>query len=128
VCGAAVASRYPAVGKVVPYVRGGVGAFCTQHWHHPQWGEKALDLLAAGKSPEDVLADLLRDDPQREQRQVGIVDAKGRAANRNPSGAEKSSEYWGAMTGKFYACQGNTLAGREVITAMSQAYESTPGT
>jgi uncharacterized Ntn-hydrolase superfamily protein len=127
ICGAAVASKYPAVGKVVPYVRGGVGAFCTQHWHNPKIGDKALDLLAEGKPPEEVLTELLRDDPQREQRQLGIIDAKGRAANRNPSGAEKSSEYWGAMTGKFYACQGNTLAGPQVISAMSQAYESTPG-
>jgi uncharacterized Ntn-hydrolase superfamily protein len=115
------------VGKVVPYVRAGVGAFCTQHWHNPKFGEKALDLLADGKPPEEVLTELLRDDPQREQRQLGIIDVRGRAANRNPSGAEKSSEYWGAMTGRFYACQGNTLAGREVITAMAQAYEVTPG-
>jgi len=127
ICGAAVASKYPAVGKVVPYVRAGAGAFCTQHWHNPKWGEKALDLLADGKPPEEVLTELLRDDPQREQRQLGIIDIKGRAANRNPSGAEKSSEYWGAMTGKFYACQGNTLAGREVITAMGRAYEETRG-
>ncbi|MBI2478570.1 MAG: DUF1028 domain-containing protein [Planctomycetia bacterium] len=39
VCGAAVASKYPAVGKVVPYVRAEVGAFCTQHHHVPKWGE-----------------------------------------------------------------------------------------
>jgi uncharacterized Ntn-hydrolase superfamily protein len=128
VCGAAVASKYPAVGKVVPYVRAGVGAFCTQHWHNPKFGEKALDLLADGKPPEEVLTELLRGDPQREQRQLGIIDVKGRAANRNPSAAERSSEYWGAMTGKFYACQGNTLAGREVITAMGRAYEETEGT
>jgi len=51
VCGAAVASKYPAVGEVVPYVRAGVGAFCTQHWHNPEWGEKALDLLEQGKLP-----------------------------------------------------------------------------
>ncbi|NLS97861.1 MAG: DUF1028 domain-containing protein [Planctomycetaceae bacterium] len=38
-CGAAVASKYPAVGKVVPYVRAGVGGFCTQHHHVPTWGE-----------------------------------------------------------------------------------------
>src|SRR6516225_1804883 len=55
VCGAAVASKYPAVGKVVPYVRAGVGAFCTQHWHNPDWGRQALDLLAAGTPPEEVL-------------------------------------------------------------------------
>jgi len=127
VCGAAVASKYPAVGKVVPYVRGGVGAFCTQHWHNPKIGDRALDLLAEGKPPEDVLAELLRDDPQREQRQLAIIDAKGRAANRNPTGAGKPSEYWGAMTGKYYACQGNTLAGPQVITAMSNAYEGTTG-
>jgi uncharacterized Ntn-hydrolase superfamily protein len=127
ICGAAVASKYPAVGKVVPYVRGGVGAFCTQHWHNPKIGDKALDLLSEGKPPEEVLTELLRDDPQREQRQLGIIDAKGRAANRNPSGAGKPSEYWGAMTGKYYACQGNTLAGPQVITAMSKAYESTTG-
>jgi uncharacterized Ntn-hydrolase superfamily protein/inosine-uridine nucleoside N-ribohydrolase len=127
VCGAAVASKYPAVGKVVPYVRGGVGAFCTQHWHNPKFGDKALDLLADGKPPEEALTELLRGDPQREQRQLAIIDAKGRAANRNPSAAEESSEYWGAMTGKFYACQGNTLTGREVITAMARAYEETAG-
>ena len=47
-CGAAVASKYPAVGKVVPYVKPGVGAFCTQHYHHPPWGPQALQLLGVG--------------------------------------------------------------------------------
>jgi uncharacterized Ntn-hydrolase superfamily protein len=117
ICGAAVASKYPAVGKVVPYVRAGIGAFCTQHWHNPKFGDKALDLLADGKAPEEVLTELLRGDPQREQRQLAIIDVQGRAANRNPSGAEKSSDYWGA----------NTLTGREVITAMALAYEETAG-
>jgi len=127
ICGAAVASKYPAVGKVVPYVRAGVGAFCTQHWHDPNFGDRALDLLAEGQAPEEVLATLLKDDPRREQRQLAIIDIEGRAANRNPAFAEKSSRYWGGMSGRFYACQGNTLAGREVIVAMSQAYEETEG-
>jgi uncharacterized Ntn-hydrolase superfamily protein len=127
VVGAIVASKYPAVGKVVPYVRAGVGGFCTQHWHEPRYGERALDLLAAGKPPEEVLADLLRDDPQREKRQLAIIDMTGRAANRNPSQADPSGIYWGAMSGRFYACQGNTLAGREVIVAMARAYEETRG-
>jgi uncharacterized Ntn-hydrolase superfamily protein len=127
VCGAAVASKYPAVGKVVPSVRAGVGAFCTQHWHHPEWREPALDRLEKGEPPEEVLTELLRDDARREQRQLAIIDIRGRAANRNPSGADESSRYWGAMTGRYYACQGNTLNGREVITAMAQAYEETKG-
>ncbi len=31
------------------------------------------------------------------------------------------------MSGRFYACQGNTLADREVIVAMAKAYEETKG-
>lgn len=127
VCGAAVASKYPAVGRVVPYVRAGVGAFCTQHWHNPEWGERALDALAEGKLPEAVLAELLKDDAKRDKRQLAIIDMQGRAANRNPAKADPSGIYWGAMSGRFYACQGNTLTGREVIVAMAKAYEATQG-
>lgn len=127
VCGAAVASRYPAVGRVVPYVRAGVGAFCTQHWHEPKWGERALDLLAQGKLAEEVLAELLRDDPRRDKRQLAIIDMEGRAANRNPAKADPSGVYWGALSGRYYACQGNTLTGRDVVVAMAKAYEETTG-
>ena len=127
VCGAAVASKYPGVGRIVPYVRAGVGAFCTQHWHNPQWGEEALDLLAAGHGSEEVLGILLKDDPRRDKRQLAIIDMQGRAANRNPANADPSGIYWGAMSGRFYACQGNTLTGRQVIVAMAEAYEETEG-
>ena len=127
ICGAAVASKYPAVGKVVPYVRAGVGAFCTQHWHVPKWGERALDLLEVGKRPEAVFLELLKDDEQAEQRQLGIVDIYGRTAVHNPTASGKISYYFGAMTGRHYTVQGNTLTGREVITAMAQAYEDTKG-
>lgn len=127
VCGAAVASKYPSVGKIVPYVRAGVGAFCTQHWHNPDWGELALDLLAKRYLPEQVLAELLRNDAQRDKRQLAIIDMSGRAANRNPAKADPSGTWWGAVSGKYYACQGNTLVGREVIFAMARAYEDTEG-
>lgn len=126
-CGAAVASKYPAVGRVVPYARAGVGAFCTQHWHNPKWGEKALDLLSSGKLPEQVLGELLRDDEKRDKRQLAIIDMQGRAANRNPADADKGGYYWGAMSGRYYAVQGNTLAGRQVVTEMARAYEETKG-
>lgn len=127
ICGAAVASKYPAVGKVVPYVRADVGAFCTQHYHVPMWGERALDLLQSGQRPDAVLVELLKDDKSPEQRQLAIIDMQGRAAVHNPTAAAAGSQYWGAMTGRFYCCQGNTLAGRKVIVAMSRAYEDTQG-
>jgi len=126
-CGAAVASMYPAVGRVVPYVRADVGAFCTQHYHVPEWGEKALDLLAEKKQPEQALADLLGADKQPGQRQLAIINMDGRAVVHNPSDAPAGSLYWGAMTGRYYACQGNTLVGSEVITSMAAAYEKTEG-
>src|SRR5579859_927050 len=77
VCGAAVASKFPAVGKVVAHARAGVGAFCTQHFGVKDWGPKALDLLGDGKLPEEVLADLLKPDKNPGGRQLGIIDMKG---------------------------------------------------
>jgi uncharacterized Ntn-hydrolase superfamily protein len=127
ICGAAVASKYPDVGHEVPFARAGVGAFCTQHWGEPKWGERALDLLADGKLPEDVLGELLRDDPRRDQRQLAIIDMSGRAAHRNPAKAGGDSLYWGAMSGRYYSCQGNTLTGRDVIVGTAKAYEETKG-
>ncbi len=127
ICGAVVASKYPAVGKIVPYARASVGAFCTQHWHNPEWGALALDLLAKGYPPEQVLTELLRDDAQREKRQLALVDMSGRVANHNPAMADPSGIWWGAVSGKYYSCQGNTLVGREVVFAMARAYEETDG-
>ena len=126
-CGAAVASKFPAVGKVVPYVRAGVGAFCTQHAHNPDWGEPALDMLASGKLPEQVLGELLASDTSPGKRQLAIIDMQGRAANRNCWDSVPECEWWGSMAGKHHACQGNTLVGRTVITAMAEAFEETKG-
>jgi uncharacterized Ntn-hydrolase superfamily protein len=104
-----------------------VGAFCTQHWLIKGAGPGALDMLEAGKLPEDVLTELVRDDPQEGKRQLGIVDIKGRTASRNCFNADPSGWYWGSMAGRYYTCQGNTLTGREVIEAMAKAYETTKG-
>jgi uncharacterized Ntn-hydrolase superfamily protein len=127
ICGAAVASKYPGVGKVVPSVRAGVGAFCTQHYHRDEWRTEAIALLEKGKSPAAVLAELLANDDAPGERQLAIINAKGVTAVHNPTDAEESSRYWGAMSGRYYSCQGNTLAGREVITSMAKAYEETKG-
>ncbi|MBI2807365.1 MAG: DUF1028 domain-containing protein [Planctomycetes bacterium] len=126
-CGAAVASRFPAVGKVVAHARAGVGAFCTQHHDVRRLAPKALDLLADKNLPEEVLTAVLKDDPQPGMRQLGIIDMHGRSAQRHPVTAPKASNYWGGMSGRFYVCQGNTLHGREVIVAMGKAYEETKG-
>jgi uncharacterized Ntn-hydrolase superfamily protein len=127
VSGAAVASMYPAVGKVVAHARADVGAFCTQHYGLQKWGPQALDMLEAGKLPEEVLTELLKNDKGYGGRQVGIIDMKGRSAQRHPISAPAGSNYWGGMSGRFYVCQGNTLTGNEVIIAMGKAFEETKG-
>ena len=70
-----------------------------------------------------MLAHLLRDDPNSGKRQLAIIDMQGRTATRNPVDADSSSAWWGGISGKFYACQGNTLVGPNVVTAMADAYE-----
>src|SRR5213080_1764228 len=75
--GVAVASRFFAVGAVVPWARAGVGAVATQSYANTTFGPRGLDLLARGATPAEALAILLRDDADREKRQVGIVSAGG---------------------------------------------------
>ena len=88
---------------------------------------EVVDMLASGKRPEAVFLELLRQDPAAEMRQLAIIDLQGRAAVHNPTQAPARSRYWGAITGRYYCCQGNTLAGRQVISEMARAYETTEG-
>jgi uncharacterized Ntn-hydrolase superfamily protein len=122
--GVAVASRVLAVGAVVPYAQAGVGAIATQAFANTTYGPKGLALLRKGLTPEQVLKRLLAEDKDREHRQVGIVDAKGRAIAFT---GKKCLPLAGHLVGKGYAVQGNILAGEQVVKAMAQAFESTKG-
>ncbi len=73
-------SKFPNVRAVVPWARAGVGAVATQSFAKVSFGNDGLDLLERGATAEEALSILLRNDPLREQRQVGIVDARGHAA------------------------------------------------
>jgi uncharacterized Ntn-hydrolase superfamily protein len=84
-------------------------------------------MLEVGRRPEEVFLNLLKDDEHAEQRQLAIADMKGRTSVHNPTASGKNSYYFGAMTGKNYCVQGNTLTGREVIAAMAKSFEDTQG-
>src|SRR5574342_592483 len=75
--GVAVASRFFAVGVVVPWARAGVGAVATQSFANTTYGPRGLELLAQGLSAEEVVKVLTRSDDGREQRQLGVVAAGG---------------------------------------------------
>jgi uncharacterized Ntn-hydrolase superfamily protein len=122
--GVVVASKFPAVGAVVPWARAGMGAVATQSYANTSFGPRALDLLAEGAGADETVARLLRDDDGREQRQVGVVDASGAAATFT---GRECMPWAGGRTGAGYACQGNILVGEGVIEEMARAYEGADG-
>ncbi|MEW6338644.1 MAG: DUF1028 domain-containing protein [Acidobacteriota bacterium] len=122
--GVAVASRFFAVGTVVPHARAGVGAVATQAFAHTLFGPRGLDLLERGATPDETLAVLLRADGDRDRRQVGIVDARGASITFTGTGA---NAWAGGRRGPGYAIQGNILAGEAVVAAMEQAYLASSG-
>ena len=122
--GIGVASKFLAVGAVVPWAKAGVGAIATQSFANTSYGPNGLDLLAKGKSAEETIKALTDEDQQKDQRQVGIIDANGNAATFTGS---KCQAWAGGKTGKNYACQGNILAGEAVVTGMAKAFEDAKG-
>ncbi len=122
--GVAVASKFLAVGSVVPWAKAGVGAIATQSHANTTYGPKGLELLSEGKSADEVIKQLTIDDMSKDVRQVGIIDAKGNAATF--TGA-KCMVWAGGKTGKHYACQGNILAGETVVDDMAKAFEESSG-
>lgn len=122
--GIGVASKYLAVGSVVPWAQPGVGAVATQAFVNARYGPDGLELLAKGKSAEEVVKELTEADRGRDFRQLGIVDAKGNPASFT---GEKCSKWAGGKVGKNYCCQGNLLTGEEVVTEMAKAFEKANG-
>ena len=122
--GVAVASKFIAVGALVPWAEANVGAIATQALANISYGPRGLELLRRGYSAKKVLQILISDDSQREERQVGIVDSKGEAAAFTGS---KCYPYAGHIIGENYAVQGNILTGPEVLEEMAKAFEQTKG-
>jgi uncharacterized Ntn-hydrolase superfamily protein len=122
--GIAVASKFPAVGAIVPWAQTNAGAVATQSFANTSFGPLGLQMMAAGISADETLAKLLMDDSDRELRQVGLVDGKGHAATFTGNGC---FPWAGGVTGKGYAIQGNILPGARVIPAMEKKFLATKG-
>ncbi|MHA1329044.1 MAG: DUF1028 domain-containing protein [Promethearchaeota archaeon] len=122
--GVAVQSKFVAVGSLVPHARANVGAIATQAYANTSYGPKGLALLEQGYSAKEVIEILIEDDDLKEERQVGIVDSRGNVYSYT---GEKCFEWAGHVIGKNHACQGNILASKEVVKAMSKAFINTSG-
>jgi len=123
--GVAVASRFFAVGAVVPWAEAGVGAVATQSYANTTFGRRGLELMKSGLSPDEAMRQLLASDDNPNQRQVGIVAADGKSSTYTGD----SCLFWaGGRNGPNYAIQGNILAGEAVVTEMEKAFLQTQGT
>src|SRR3954462_5745932 len=78
--GVAVQSRFLAVGSVVPWAEPHVGAIATQSYANPRYGPDGLALLREGRTAEETVEALSSADEGRDELQVEIDDAAGRAA------------------------------------------------
>ncbi len=118
--GVAVQSKFLAVGSVVPWAEPLVGAIATQSYANPRYGPDGLALLREGRSAEEVVELLTAADDGRAERQVGVVDAQGRAATFT---GEACHDWAGGRTGNNYAAQGNILVSQETVDALAVTFE-----
>jgi len=122
--GIAVQSRAFSVGAGVPWAEAGVGAVATQSNTNESFGPRGLALMRSGYTARETLDILLGADPGRENRQVGIVDARGRAATFT---GEECGTWAGDSTEVDLSVQGNLLAGPDVVRDMVTAFHRTEG-
>jgi uncharacterized Ntn-hydrolase superfamily protein len=122
--GVAVASKFLAVGSMVPAAVAGVGAVATQAEANVAYKGLALAHLDEGATASVALQRLIEEDHGRAHRQVGIVDMEGGSATHT---GNECIPWAGGVHGEGYAIQGNCLVGGEVIETMQQTWlESDP--
>jgi uncharacterized Ntn-hydrolase superfamily protein len=122
--GVAVQSHWFSVGSLVTWAEPGVGAVATQSFVEPAYGPNALALLRTGVEPGAALAQLVAADPQAAVRQVGVVDAQGRAAAHT---GDRCIQFAGHHVGAGYTVQANLMGNDKVVPAMARAFETTGG-
>jgi len=123
--GVAVASKFFAVGTVVPWAKAGVGAVATQAFANTTFGWRGLELLEKGATPDEAVEILLRGDDNPGQRQIGIVSADGSSATYT---GEQCLKWAGGRHGPNYAIQGNILVGEDVVASMEEEFLKADGT
>ncbi len=122
--GVAVQSHWFSVGSIVTWAEAGVGAVATQSFVDPGYGLRGLDLMRKGVAAPAALEQLVAADPQRDGRQVAMIDAQGRVnAYTGPSAIAAAGHRVGAQ----YSVQANMMANEKIWPAMAEAFESAKG-
>src|SRR5256712_8636822 len=122
--GVSVQSKFLAVGSVVPWAEPHVGAIATQAYANPRYGPNGLQLLRDGLSAQEVVDRLTGEDEGRSERQLGVVDAQGRAATYT---GEECLDWAGGRTGHGHAAPGNISVSKETVHAPAATFEAANG-
>src|SRR5215210_2918858 len=140
--GVAVQSKFPNVGGIVPWAQAGVGAVATQSLGNTAYGERGLELLAQGATAEEALRIIMRTDTMLQDRQVGIVDARGNAASftgkstfdwaggRTGGDGRAAGQAGGkgqVITGRGYTAQANIMVSDETVKNLAETFERSKG-
>jgi uncharacterized Ntn-hydrolase superfamily protein len=138
--GVAVESKFPNVGGIVPWGQAGIGAVATQSLGNTAYGEKGLELIAHGATAEEALRSIMKTDTMLQDRQVGMVDAKGNAASFTGTrtfdwaggrvGGTAGGRLGGkgeVIVGKTYAAQANIMVSDQTVKNLAQTFEASRG-
>ena len=117
--GIAVATRFFAVGALVPHVKSRIGAIATQALINPFYGTDGLRLLEQGSSARDVVRAITAADAGRNHRQVHAMDARGEIAAHTGTAC---IGWCGHLAGDNVSLAGNMLLGAAVIEDTAAAY------
>jgi uncharacterized Ntn-hydrolase superfamily protein len=122
--GVAVQSHWFSVGSVVPWAEPGVGAVATQSMADPSYGPNALDLIRAGRTAQEALDKLVRQDESQSVRQVTVVDSQGRVAAHT---GDRCIKFAGHEISRGFVCAANMMRGETVPHAMARAFSIANG-
>jgi uncharacterized Ntn-hydrolase superfamily protein len=138
--GVAVESKFPNVGGIVPWGQAGVGAVATQSLGNTAYGERGLELLSQGATAEEALRIVMRTDTILQDRQVGMVDARGNAASFTGTrtfdwaggrvGGAPGGRLGGkgeVIVGRTYAAQANIMVSDQTVKNLAETFERTTG-
>ena len=122
--GVAVQSHWFSVGAVVSWGEAGVGVVATQSFVNVSFGPRALQLLKQGKTPQEVVDELISTDEGRDFRQLAVLDAKGNAVSFT---GKKCIQPAGNIVGDGFSVQANLMSNDKVWPAMAEAFKNSKG-
>ena len=121
--GFAIASCCWDAGQVC-FARAEQGAIASQAQGNLAFLPAYFEQLEKGCGLDDIMETFRAMDEDVESRQIGMVNAAGEALSFTGS---ECSAWAGHRIGAGYACQGNILAGPQVIQAMAETFEDSEG-